>query len=166
MRGSDFAVDWDEWDIPYLQELFGVKDNGPPQQELGSVSLQQGRLLAFPHCLYHLLEPFELVDKAHSRHYRFLTLLRVDPYYRICSTRNMPPQRLHWWEQDARSHLSSAHPVPRELADQIIAETGLWLMGLQETQHHRRERAKDEALGHEAERNEIKRDVICLVKQF
>lgn len=31
----------------------------------------------------------------------------VDPYYRICSTRNVPPQRQDWWEQETWSHLAS-----------------------------------------------------------
>ncbi|GIK02224.1 hypothetical protein Aspvir_006273 [Aspergillus viridinutans] len=103
-------------------------------------------------CLY--------VKVARSGHCRFLTLWLVDPYYRICSTRNVPPQRLDWWEQEARSHLSSAHPLPQELADQIIAETGPWLMSLPEAQQHQRERAKDEAVAHEAQRKEIEHDTI------
>jgi hypothetical protein len=42
--------------------------------------------------------------------------------------------------------LKSAHPLPQELSDQIIADTGPWLMGLPEAQHHRHERAKDEVV--------------------
>jgi hypothetical protein len=41
------------------------------------------------------------------------------------------------------------------LADQIIAEVGLGLMDNREALHHQRERAQEEALGHEAERQEI-----------
>ncbi|GFF32861.1 hypothetical protein IFM58399_03341 [Aspergillus lentulus] len=165
MHGEEFSFDLDGWDIPYLEELFGVQNERPAFQELGSVSIRQGGLIAFPNCLRHRLESFELVDKARPGRCRFLTLWLVDPSYRICSTRNVPPQRLDWWEQEARSHLSSAHPLPQELADQIIAETGPWLMDLPEAQHHRRERAKDEAVAYEKDKEQIEYNTICLVKE-
>ncbi|KAH1286340.1 hypothetical protein KXW65_009012 [Aspergillus fumigatus] len=165
MDADDFSFSYFNWDIPYLERLFGVQNEKPSFQELGSVSIRQGGLIAFPNCIYHRLESFELVDKARPGRCRFLTLWLVDPYYRIRSTRNVPPQRLDWWEQEARSHLSSAHPLPQELADQIITEAGLWLMNLPEAQHHRRERAKEEALAYEKIRSQIERNTICLLKQ-
>jgi hypothetical protein len=165
MDGEEFSFDWDGWDIPYLEKLFDVQNERPAFQELGSVSIRQGGLITFPNCLRHRLESFELVDKARPGRCRFLTLWLVDPSYRICSTRNVPPQRLDWWEQEARSHLSSAHPLPQELADQIIAEAGPWLMNLPEAQHHRRERAKDEAVACEKDTEQIEENTICLVKE-
>ncbi|KAH1818404.1 hypothetical protein KXX00_009285 [Aspergillus fumigatus] len=165
MDADDFSFSYFNWDISYLERLFGVQNEKPSFQELGSVSIRQGGLIAFPNCIYHRLESFELVDKARPGRCRFLTLWLVDPYYRIRSTRNVPPQRLDWWEQEARSHLSSAHPLPQELADQIITEAGLWLMNLPEAQHHRRERAKEEALAYEKIRSQIERNTICLLKQ-
>ncbi|KAF4159897.1 hypothetical protein CNMCM6069_000403 [Aspergillus lentulus] len=165
MHGEEFSFDLDGWDIPYLEKLFGVQNERPAFQELGSMSIRQGGLIAFPNCLRHRLESFELLDKARPGRCRFLTLWLVDPSYRICSTRNVPPQRLDWWEQEARSHLSSAHPLPQELADQIIAETGPWLMDLPEAQHHRRERAKDEAVAYEKDKEQIEYNTICLVKE-
>ncbi|KAH1501045.1 hypothetical protein KXX24_008769 [Aspergillus fumigatus] len=138
MDADDFSFSYFNWDIPYLERLFGVQNEKPSFQELGSVSTWT----------------LSLFD-----------LWLVDPYYRIRSTRNVPPQRLDWWEQEARSHLSSAHPLPQELADQIITEAGLWLMNLPEAQHHRRERAKEEALAYEKIRSQIERNTICLLKQ-
>lgn len=83
----------------------------------------------------------------------------------LLSTR-MPPQRLDWWEQEARSRLQSAHPRPRELADQIIAEAGLGLMDNREALHHQLERAQEEASEHEEERQEIEGATIGLWKQW
>jgi hypothetical protein len=40
--------------------------------------------------------PLELQDKTEPGHCRFLTLSLVDPTYRICSTRNVPPQQTDW----------------------------------------------------------------------
>lgn len=84
-----------------LAEIFGIATgrlrDEPPFQNLGSVSTPQGRLLAFPNTLQHKVEPFELVDKTRPGHRRFLVLWLVDPHYRICSTRNVPPQQESWW---------------------------------------------------------------------
>lgn len=80
-----------------------------------------GRLLTFPNTLQHKVEPFELVDKTHSGHRRFLALWLVDPHYRICSTRNVPAQQPaqqeDWWADEVRD------------ADGVHG--GNWLMSLE-----------------------------------
>ncbi|KAI7784137.1 hypothetical protein LA080_010449 [Diaporthe eres] len=85
-----------------LAEIFGIASRNlrdePPFQNLGSVTTPQGRLLAFPNTLQHKVEPFELVDKTRPGHRRFLVLWLVDPHYRICSTRNVPPQQESWYD--------------------------------------------------------------------
>ncbi|PIG89703.1 hypothetical protein AARAC_003406 [Aspergillus arachidicola] len=138
------------WDVPYLEKLFGVKDETPAFQELGSVSIGQGRLIVFPNALHHRMEPFELISKCRAGHLRFLTLWLVDPYYRICSTRNVPPQRHDWWAEEAQSLVTSAHSLPQELATMVISETHQWPMDLLEAQRHRLERGKDSSIAHEA----------------
>ncbi|KAE8133533.1 hypothetical protein BDV38DRAFT_296043 [Aspergillus pseudotamarii] len=138
------------WDVPYLEKLFGVKDETPAFQELGSVSIGQGRLIVFPNALHHRMEPFELISKCRAGHLRFLTLWLVDPYYRICSTRNVPPQRHDWWAEEAQSLVTSAHSLPQELASMVINETHKWPMDLTEAQQHRLERGKDSAIAHGA----------------
>lgn len=67
----------------------------PPTQEIGSVTTPQGRLLAWPNALQHRIEPFELVDKSRSGYRNCVVLYLVDPHYRICSTRTVPPQQHH-----------------------------------------------------------------------
>ncbi|KAL4962780.1 DUF4246 domain-containing protein [Aspergillus stella-maris] len=167
-QGDDVA-----WDVPFLEQLFGIKNDGPSRQDIGSVPLREGRLLTFSNCLRHRLEPFELVDRARPGHCRFLTLWLVNPYFRICSTRNVPLQRQDWWEQKTRSHLASAYSVPQELSDLIIADAvgskeqgSSWLMGRTEADHHRGERVKDEALAHMCDKKQEKSGAICLWKQY
>ncbi|KAE8359589.1 hypothetical protein BDV27DRAFT_168430 [Aspergillus caelatus] len=121
------------WDVPYLEELFGIKDENPALQELGSVFC-----------------PFELISKSRAGHLRFLTLWLVDPYYRICSTRNLPPQRHGWWAQEAQSLVASAHSLPQELASMVINEKHQWPMDLPEAHQHRLERGKDSSIAHDA----------------
>ena len=64
-----------------------------PVQEIGGVALPQGRLIAFPNTMEHRREPFRLEDPTKPGHHRWVTLMLVDPNYRICSTRNVPPQK-------------------------------------------------------------------------
>jgi hypothetical protein len=64
-----------------------------PVQEIGKVALPQGRLLAFPNVIEYRREPFRLKDAERPGHHRVMTVMLVDPNYRICSTRNVPPQQ-------------------------------------------------------------------------
>ncbi|KAL7939878.1 hypothetical protein V8C35DRAFT_287955 [Trichoderma chlorosporum] len=69
-----------------------------PYQEIGRVTMPQGRLITFPNTMEHRREPFELLDPTIPGHHRCVTILLVDPSYRICSTRNVPPQQQDWWK--------------------------------------------------------------------
>lgn len=134
------------FDVPYKEQILGGSLDPPPLlQRLGSVGLPLNRLLAWPNVLHHRITPFELVDKAKSGHRSFLTLSLVDPYYRICSTRNVPPQDHEWWADEA---LSAALPtnvgVPRELIDHIDSFTDSWPMGLEEATKVRERMAKEQ----------------------
>jgi hypothetical protein len=86
------------WDVKYLGRLFGFETigNAPAWQELGKVRLPSGRLISFPNAFQHRMGMLELLDKTKPGHCRFLTLCLVDPTYRICSTRNVPPQQPNW----------------------------------------------------------------------
>lgn len=101
MEKKTNSIPWKDDHTP-LAEIFGIASryirDERPFQNIGSVTTPQGRLLAFPNTLQHKVEPFELVDKTRPGHRRFLVLWLVDPHYRICSTRNVPPQQESWWE--------------------------------------------------------------------
>ncbi|KAH8900749.1 hypothetical protein GQ53DRAFT_632963 [Thozetella sp. PMI_491] len=66
-----------------------------PIQEIGRVALSQGRLITFPNTMEYRREPFRLKDTTKLGHHRSVTLMLVDPNYRVCSTRSVPPQ----WER-------------------------------------------------------------------
>ncbi|RAH44912.1 DUF4246 domain-containing protein [Aspergillus brunneoviolaceus CBS 621.78] len=106
-------------------------------QDQGAVSLSQGRVIAFPNLLEHRVEPFSLADSSRPGHYRSITLHLVDPHYRICSTRNVPPQQHHWWAQAVGETLRAAVRLPQEIIDKILQNTGSWPMGLPEARRHR-----------------------------
>lgn len=87
-----FAIPGDAEDMDGLV----VFDSPPSLQDLGSVIAPQGRLLVWPNVLHHRMEPIQLLDPTVSGHCKFISLHLVDPHYRICSTRNVPPQRHDW----------------------------------------------------------------------
>ncbi|KAI1826451.1 hypothetical protein F4861DRAFT_83373 [Xylaria intraflava] len=98
-------------------------------QQYGSVETREGRLLAFPNVFHHCVSPFRLVDPTKPGHRRFIALWLVDPYLRIISTANVPPQRQDWWVESAlgrsaESQQTSLAKLPAELV-QLLAEKGL-----------------------------------------
>lgn len=88
----------------WLGSIYGVYlgcQGSPCLQNYGSVATTQGRLLAFPNVMQHRVAPFELVDKEKSGHRQFVALWLVDPYQRIVSTANVPPQQMSWMAEEA-----------------------------------------------------------------
>lgn len=94
---SGFMVGQDSYQ--WLQYVYGVLLSGPSSnvQNFGSVTTNEGRLLAFPNTFQHAVSPFELQDKTKPGHRRFVALWLVDPHVRILSTANVPPQQQSWW---------------------------------------------------------------------
>ncbi|KAH2016531.1 hypothetical protein KXV43_004928, partial [Aspergillus fumigatus] len=90
----------------------------------------------------HRYEPFALADPSRPGCFRFIVLYLVDPHYRVCSTRNVPPQQHHWWAESV-SHNLAAAGLPQEIVDEIMQGTGSWPMGLPEARRHRREFLKE-----------------------
>lgn len=105
-------------------------------QVIGSVATPQGRLVTFPSVLEYRAEPFQLLDPTLPGHYRSIKMYLVDPHYRICSTRNVPPQQHHWWTQEASKVLAPSG-LPCELLDEIFHGTDDWPMGMEEAAQHR-----------------------------
>ncbi|THY15534.1 hypothetical protein D6D02_03898 [Aureobasidium pullulans] len=136
-----FAIPGDEEDM----DDFVMFDFPPSLQDLGSVVAPQGRLLVWPNVLHHRMEPIQLLDPTVSGHCKFISLHLVDPHYRICSTRNVPPQRHDWWVEEAIEATGAAkHRLPPELIYQIDAETGDWPMGIEEAERVRLEREQEQ----------------------
>lgn len=109
-----------------LAEIFGIASrylrDEKPFQNIGSVTTPQGRLLAFPNTLQHKVEPFGLVDKTRPGHRRFLVLWLVDPHYRICSTRNVPPQQESWYDGNETKPESGTDDPDATASDSEVAD--------------------------------------------
>ncbi|CAK7275657.1 hypothetical protein SEPCBS57363_006820, partial [Sporothrix epigloea] len=117
-----------------------------PTQTIGSVAAPQGRLVAFPNVLEHRIEPFRLVDATKPGRYRWLTLYLVDPHYRVCSTRNVPPQQHDWWAAAMGRELAAGAGLPGEIVDHVMQYTDDWPMGMEEAACHREQMIEEHRL--------------------
>ncbi|KXX80377.1 hypothetical protein MMYC01_203273 [Madurella mycetomatis] len=83
-----------------LEAYLGITQGGPAVQELGKVLTRESRLLVFPNCVQHQVQPFELQDKAKPGHRKILAMFLIDPQRPILSSAHVPPQRRDWWAQE------------------------------------------------------------------
>ncbi|KAE8138849.1 hypothetical protein BDV38DRAFT_291879 [Aspergillus pseudotamarii] len=93
---------WYQQRHEFLQTIYGFGNDTSGYgktnvtRELGSVLCQDGRLLTFPNTVLHRVSSFSLADRSKPGHRKVLALLLVDPYRRIISSSNVPPQREDW----------------------------------------------------------------------
>ncbi|KZF23943.1 hypothetical protein L228DRAFT_244803 [Xylona heveae TC161] len=126
------------WDFPGMR-LFD-KDKSPAAlQVMGSVTTAQGRLLSWPNTLQYRREPFSIRDRSRHGHQRAITILLVDPNYRICSTRNVPSQQLEWWAEAAVQSACLYQKLPAELVRMVKDELEGWPMSQDEAETYKRE---------------------------
>ena len=125
-----------------VEELYGVRQDGPKVQELGQVLTREGRLLAFPNVLQHRVTPFKLQDPSKPGHRKILGLFLIDPYRRIISTANVPPQQKDWWSSVIRDTEPFAK-LPREIVDHILEDVEDFPISLQEAKEMRLELIKE-----------------------
>ncbi|KAK4445230.1 hypothetical protein QBC34DRAFT_358483 [Podospora aff. communis PSN243] len=123
-------------------------------QELGTVEfLDHRRLVAYPNYVQHRMGEIELVDESLPGHFDVLELWLVDPNYRLCSTRNVPPQRHDWWfdavrrsQFDEQGKPQWSHALPNELLDNIQEHAADFPVSVEEAQRWRLERLRHELL--------------------
>ncbi|KAJ6256006.1 hypothetical protein Dda_9300 [Drechslerella dactyloides] len=119
------SMDWpnrqneDEFMLPF----FGIDNGDAAIQVIGDVATTQGRLITFPNTLQHQVQPFELADKTKPGHRKILAVFLVDPYTRVISTANIPPQRKDWWAEDLELNGGGRlNKLPREIRDMVIGD--------------------------------------------
>ena len=88
--------DYEQGDDRGVVYRYGLEDEQPLNQELGHVVAKEGRSIAFPNLYQHSVEPFELEDKTRPGHRKILVYFLVDPFQRVLSTADVPPQQRSW----------------------------------------------------------------------
>ncbi|KAI7308643.1 hypothetical protein KC315_g13278 [Hortaea werneckii] len=127
----------DDWG--HLETLYGVENGGPGIQELGRVETKEGRVLAFPNVLQHRVEPFRLADPSRPGHRKIVALFLVDPYVRIPSTINVPPQQKEWWQGSILESESRFGVLPPELVESVLENVEDFPIDLEEAKQLRLE---------------------------
>ncbi|CAI5459588.1 unnamed protein product [Closterium sp. Yama58-4] len=105
--------DYEQNDNKGVARIYGLVDDGPLTQPLGSVRTDIPNLcLAFPNHFHHRVAPFELQDKTRAGHRKILVFFLVDPRVAIVSTARVPPQQLSWHrrELERKGHPCSVLP--------------------------------------------------------
>ncbi|KAK6203647.1 uncharacterized protein RJT21DRAFT_113538 [Scheffersomyces amazonensis] len=86
----------------YPREIYGIENEDIMVREIGHVQALTNRIVVFPNIFQHQVQPFELLDKSKPGRRRILCFFVVDPYNQIVkSTLDVPPQQLHWWENES-----------------------------------------------------------------
>ncbi|KAJ9162213.1 glucose-methanol-choline oxidoreductase [Coniochaeta hoffmannii] len=132
---SSYQDDWGvgQDSFHWMQSVYGARLAGGSGsacvQNYGSVVTCEGRLLAFPNVFQHRVSGFKLADPTKPGHRRFIALWLVDPFTRIISTANVPPQQAEWWEDrvlggEKGDGVELATSMPPEIA-LLLLEKGI-----------------------------------------
>ncbi|WP_406289759.1 DUF4246 domain-containing protein [Streptomyces sp. NBC_00209] len=85
--------DYEQNDNNGVSDVYGLENDGPLNQALGSAPTPAGRCLAFPNVLQHQVGSFRLADPSRAGHRKILAFFLVDPSETIVSTSDVPPQQ-------------------------------------------------------------------------
>ncbi|WP_372460251.1 DUF4246 domain-containing protein [Nocardia coffeae] len=108
--------DYEQNDYTGVEEVYGLADEEPLEQVLGSAATPAGRCLAFPNILQHRVAPFRLADPTRPGHRKILAFFLVDPSTPIPSTSDVPPQQP--WSPTTTMTL----PEAKDYRDQLMHE--------------------------------------------
>ncbi|NUS45253.1 MAG: DUF4246 domain-containing protein [Mycobacteriaceae bacterium] len=112
-RAAIEEPDYEQNDDKGVRDVYGLDDEGPLNQALGSVHARAGRCVAFPNILQHRVAPFRLVDAARPGHRKIVAFFLVDPSITIVSTADVPPQQP--WSDTSTMTLDQAKSYREEL---------------------------------------------------
>ncbi|EED15142.1 conserved hypothetical protein [Talaromyces stipitatus ATCC 10500] len=88
-------LNYERGDTVWLEEIFGMKQNGSTVQDAGYIDINQGKMIVWPNTLQHNAD-LTIKDSSEVGHAHAVQFMLIDPNIRIISTANVPPQRLDW----------------------------------------------------------------------
>ncbi|SCV73300.1 BQ2448_7226 [Microbotryum intermedium] len=119
-------------DVPAVEAIFGLIENGPCVQHFNKAPTPKNRCLTFPNIYQHCHSKFSLVDRTRPGHRKMLVFSIVDPLQRIPSTSDVAPQQREWIERALFSPAKGRLPrhtektqclldeLPNELSSRIL----------------------------------------------
>ena len=118
-------------------DMYGAKAGDRLLQEMGAVTLREGRAIVFPNTFQTKLDAFSPKDKTRPAHCRIYMLHLLDPNRRNMSTSLVPCQRHDWWAAEVRRNCPRFQSLPVELWDEIVSMVDGWPVGLEEAERIR-----------------------------
>jgi len=112
-RTALYEPDYEQNDNNGVSDVYGLEDDDPLNQVLGSAPTPAGRCLAFPNVLQHQVGSFRLVDPSRAGHRKILAFFLVDPSETVVSTSDVPPQQP--WADTSTMTLEEAKAYREEL---------------------------------------------------
>ena len=99
---------------------------------------EEGKCVAFPNVYQHHVDAFELADPTKPGYRKILCFFLVDPFTRILSTSDVPPQQAHW-TLDEVAKAPDFGKLPRELYDAVLEYASVGLISREEAAEERDE---------------------------
>ncbi|KAE8349840.1 hypothetical protein BDV28DRAFT_52807 [Aspergillus coremiiformis] len=121
LDSEEFMMRTEQYEYHATEHFYGIENHESAIQKLGSVWTRPGRFLAFANVLQHRVQPFQLADATAPGHRKILAMFLVDPYIRVLSTANVPPQRKDWWADEVRK-VPPFHALPLEVFRMIVQQ--------------------------------------------
>ena len=84
---------YEQFDDEGVKFSYGIQNDDPAVEDLGTVTIKAGRCMAFPNIYQHRLSPYRLIDPTREGVRRILFFFLVDPLVRVRSTATVPPQQ-------------------------------------------------------------------------
>jgi len=123
-----------------IEAIYGLVNDQPLNQPLGSVHTVEGRCLAWPNLYQHRVEPFGLVDPKRPGHRKILVFFLIDPARPVVSTAQVLPQQRVWLVQAlADDCVAALHRLSPPLQDLVVAYAAAGTMTLTEARGFRTE---------------------------
>ncbi|KAI1790084.1 hypothetical protein LXA43DRAFT_1018230 [Ganoderma leucocontextum] len=115
-------LDYEQSDDTGYMLVFGLQRDSFLNQRFGGIIAEEGKCIAFPNIYQHRVDAFELVDPTKPGHRKILCFFLVDPFTKVLSTRDVPPQQEDW-AAEALGEARSLQLLPQELFDIVVDYT-------------------------------------------
>ncbi|PIL29309.1 hypothetical protein GSI_09360 [Ganoderma sinense ZZ0214-1] len=99
--------------------VFGLQRESLLNQPFGGIVAEEDKCVAFPNIYQHRVDAFELADPTKPGHRKILCFFLVDPFNRIMSTTDVPPQQADW-ATEALGGARTLQQLPQELFDIVV----------------------------------------------
>jgi hypothetical protein len=161
MNAAEIGYTHEQFEYDSLEKYLGVQQEKAAVQDLGQVLTREGRLLVFPNCLQHQVQPFELRDRSRPGHRKILAMFLIDPHRPILSSAHVPPQRRDWWAHEVRK-AGVLSALPNEIVDMTLGMVEDFPFSWEQAEEIR-ERLMEERGGHTDQLEEYVEGVSHLV---